>query len=122
MEKISKTKIEERLKKKVNPYLVETIIKLKKINPLLAKLIASPKKKEIKFNLDEINKMSENGESLIIAGKILGSGDLDKKVKLIALSASKQALNKMKAKKIEFSTIYENLNDSKKLKEYRILE
>jgi large subunit ribosomal protein L18e len=121
MEKISKSKIERRLGKKINPYLVETIIKFKKINPIIAKILATPKKKSIKINLEELDKKCKEGDKIVFPGKILSSGELTKKIKLIAWSASKGAMEKMKRNKIEFSTLYEELKDIKKLNEYRLL-
>jgi large subunit ribosomal protein L18e len=122
MEKISKRKIEKRLKQKVNPLLVEAIIKIKKLNPLLAKILATPKKVSMKINLEELNEICEDGENIIIPGKLLGTGELNKKIKIIFWSASESAIQKLEKNKIEFSKIYENLKDAKKLKEYRVLE
>lgn len=110
------------MKKKANPLLAEAILKIKKVNPLLAKILATPKKKAMKINLEELNEVCTEGESIIVPGKVLGSGDLDKKIKLIFWSVSEKAKEKLEKKKIEFSTIYDNLSNLKKLKEYKVLE
>ena len=121
MEKISKTKIERRMRTKANPYLVETIVKLKKINPQLAKLLAFPKRKQFKINLEQLEELCKDNDKIIVPGKVLGFGDFTKKVKIIAFSASEGAIEKMKAAKTEFSLLNHELTDAKKLNEYKIL-
>jgi len=111
MKNISKSKIEKRLRKKSNPILVETIIKLKKVNPILAKLIATPKKRQAKINLEELDKKVKDGDKIIFPGKILGSGKIEKKIKIVALSASADAVEKLKKAKCEFSTIYDSIKN-----------
>jgi large subunit ribosomal protein L18e len=122
MEKISKSKIEKRLKKKLNPILVETIIKLKKINPVLAKAIASPRKRMMAVNLEELDKQLKDGAKIIVPGKILGAGKFEKKMKIIALSASKSAVEKMKKAKSEFNLLYDEIKNNKNFGEYKIYE
>jgi len=121
MEKISKTKIEKRLRKKTNPILVETIIKLKKINPEIAKILAMPRKKYIKINLDYIEKKCKNGEKILIPGKVLGSGNLTKKIDIAAWSVSKKALEKIKQSNSEFIWIGKEIKTNK-LKGLRLLK
>ena len=53
---ISKTKIEKGLKKKTDIYLVETIIKLKKTRPEVAKALAMPRSRWKYVNLEDIDK------------------------------------------------------------------
>ena len=53
--KISKTKIEKRMQQKMDSRLVETIIKLKKTNPVVAKELAKPKRRWPAINLKEID-------------------------------------------------------------------
>ena len=80
--KISKTKIEKRLKKKTNPELVRTLIKLKKTNPAVAKALAVPRKLQRSFNLGYLNKI---GKDVLVAGKVLGEGNLNKKIKVVGV-------------------------------------
>ena len=121
-EKISKRKIEKRLRTKTNPELVKAIIALKKTNPEVAKLLAMPVKKWPVFNLSDIDTRVKENESVIVPGKILSSGDLTKKIKLVAWSASEKAREKMKHAKSEFKTIVEELEKNKKLNEAKILK
>lgn len=112
---ISKTKIKERLKKKTDSELVETIKMAKDKGQMeLAKLLSVPTRKRIKKNLYEINKEAK-GETVIVPGKVLGKGEVDKKVKIVALSFSSSALKKLKKSKIPTSTIKEELETNKKI-------
>ena len=106
---ISKTKINKRMKKKTNPELVETLLLAKKVNPELAKILSGPTRKRITKNLDEINKESKEGGTVIVPGKVLGDGELTKKIRIIALGFSESALKKLKDK----STILEELKKGK---------
>lgn len=115
MKMISKTKINKRMKKKTDSELVETILLAKKSNPELAALLAVPTRKRITLNLDEINKKIKEEKTVIVPGKVLGKGQIDKKVKIIALNFSANALEKLKKEKIETSTIDRELKHNKKI-------
>ena len=47
-------------------------------------------------NLDRIGKNTSNGDKVIVPGKVLGSGNIDHKVIIGALSFSKSAVKKIK--------------------------
>ncbi len=117
-QKISKTRIERRIKQKKNPELVKTLIFLKKNNPLVAKELAKPVKKQRVWNLDDINKI---GKDVLVAGKVLGMGDLNKKIKIVAWNISKSAIEKIK-KKGEFVYLADELKENPKLKGLEILK
>ncbi len=112
---ISKTKISKRTKKKTNPDLVETLLKLKKINPEIASILSSPTRKRTEKNLKEINQLKS--ETIIVPGKVLSIGNIKKKKKIIALSFSESAKEKLKKARCEISTFKEVLekNPNKKL-------
>ncbi len=112
---ISKTKIEKRMKKKTNLELVRTIIKLKKTNPEVAKLLAMPVKKWAKINLEKIDEEVKEGVTVLVPGKVLSSGMLTKKVKVLAWSVSKKALEKIKKSGSEFVLISEEIKKNPKL-------
>ncbi len=113
---ISKTKIKKRTSKKTDQYLVETINLAKKENPELASLLSSPTRKRTKKNLHEINEQAKDGETIIIPGKVLGTGELKKKVNIIALSFSSSALERLNKGKIKTSLIAEEVKKGKKVR------
>jgi large subunit ribosomal protein L18e len=119
---ISKTKIERRMRTKRNPILVNTIVELKKSNPAIAKLLVRPVKKMGDLNLSEIDRKAKDGETVLVVGKVLSSGDLTKKLKIVAWSASEKAKEKMKASKSEFVTIVQEMKKNKELKGVKLIE
>lgn len=119
---MSNTKIEQRLRQKTDAELVNTIIKLKKINTELAKLLAMPKKKWSQKNLSEIDSETKNGETVFVPGKILSSGDLTKKIKIISWNISEKALEKIKNSGSSYSRVSEELKNDKELKSIKVLK
>ncbi|MFA5061211.1 MAG: hypothetical protein WC494_02760 [Candidatus Pacearchaeota archaeon] len=119
MEKISKTKIEKRTKHKTDSELVETIIKLKKTNPIVAKELAKPKRRWSAINLKDIDMVDGN---VIIVGKVLSAGELSKSKKIVAWSISKKALEKLKESKSNFTPIKDEIKKNPELKGYNILK
>lgn len=118
-----KTKIEKKLKRKTDPELVETIISSKKKKNWLkvSDKISTPTRKQISINLDEINKKSEDGDVVVIPGKVLGIGKIDKKITIAALSFSTSAKEHLKESKTEFYTIKEEIKKNPEAKKIRLL-
>ena len=119
---ISKTKIEKRLQQKRNPVLVETLIKMKKKKPEFAKLMAMPVKKLAMVNLDFIDKETKDGEKVFVPGKVLGVGELNKKLKIVAWRISESALKKIKESGSEFVLLEEEVKKDAELKGYKVLK
>ncbi len=65
-------------------------------------------------NLSEIDKMSKEGDTIVVVGKVLGSGDISKKVRVCALSYSESARDKLKKAKAEMVTIHEEIQKNTK--------
>lgn len=116
--KISLTKIEKRMRHKTNKELIDLIIKLKKINPIIAKELSKPRRKKIEINLNEIDK--EKGD-VIIPGKVLSVGNITKAKKIVAFSASKRAIEKIKEAKGTFVGISDEIKKNPKLEKLTIL-
>jgi len=121
---VSKTKIEKKLKRKTNPELVETIIKAKKNSKWLevSHLISGPARKQISLNLDEIDRQVGDGEVAVVAGKVLGVGEVTKKFKLVALSFSQSAVEKLKKAGVEIKTIGEEIKSNPDAKGVKVLK
>jgi large subunit ribosomal protein L18e len=90
----SKTKVNEIMRHKTNPYLAETIFLAKKNNLEIASLIAVPSRRRVEVNLDRLNEAKTT--EIIIPGKVLGSGNISKKITIYALNFSEQAKEKLK--------------------------
>jgi len=119
-----KTKIERKLKKKKNPELVETIIKAKKNKAWLeiGNLISGPKRRQISVNLERIEEETEEGDTVIVPGKVLSKGEISKKVRVVALSFSKEAREKLKAKSCEIVSVLGEIKKNPKAAGVKIIK
>jgi ribosomal protein L18E len=115
---INKTKIEKRMKQKMDSSLVETIIKLKKTNPIVAKELARPKRRWPAVNLKDVDMIKGD---VLVAGKILSAGELGDAKRIVAWSASSKALEKIKNAKGTFVSIVDEMKKNPELNGYDIL-
>jgi large subunit ribosomal protein L18e len=120
----SKTKIEKQLKKKTNSELVETIIAAKKKDKWLevAGLLSSSRKNQANLNLSEINKQAKEGEVVIVPGKVLSQGEIDKKVTIAALNFSEKAKEKLIKAGSKVLSIVEEIKSNPEAKGLHILK
>jgi len=119
----SNTKISKQLERKKNPELVRTIIAAKKKKKWkeIAGILSGPRSKRNNINLREINEKVRAGEKIVIPGKILSQGELDKKIKVIALSFSAKAKEKILKSKSEILNIFEEIEKNPKAEGLKIL-
>ncbi len=120
---ISKTHIKKDVKKKTSPLSIETIMAAKKHKAWLyvAKCLASPTRQYPSFNLHEIDAGSEDGDTVVIPGKVLGDGKVSKKIKIVAFSFSASALDKMKEAKVEGAYIIDEIKKNPEAKGVKLL-
>ncbi len=112
---ISKTRLDRKIKRKRNPDLVETLFITKKNAKwydLCHRLTASRRTMQ-KMNLDEIDEKTKEGDTVVVAGKVLGAGNVSKKIRVCALSFSASAREKLKEKKCEIVEIKEEEKKNK---------
>ena len=115
---INKSKIERRLKGKMDSELVNIIIKLKKTNPEVAKELARPKRRWPAVNLKDIDMIKGD---VLIAGKVLSAGDLSESKKIVAWAISDKALAKIKDAKGTFVYIVDEMKKNPELNGFDIL-
>ena len=120
----SKTRIEKQLKKKTNPELVKTIIEAKKKKKWLeiAEILSSPRINKICVNLDKINEMIKEGETIVVPGKVLSEGEINKKIKIVAFNFSEKAKEKILKAKGETLTILEEIKKNPEAENMRIIK
>ena len=117
---ISKTRINKKIKRKRNPEIIETINLARKKNFLeLANKLARPVRLYKKVNLDELEKIDK--EKIMVIGKILGSGNINKKIEISALGFSKQAIEKLKKADCKIIKIKDLIKNNKNLDEIEII-
>ncbi len=114
---ISKTQINKRLERKRNPELRE-IIKLARAKSLLelGKKLTGPTKKQTSINVGELD-----GKNIIVVGRVLGQGEIDKKITVAALGFSEQAREKLKKAGCEIRTIKQEIEKNSELKGVTII-
>lgn len=112
--------------KTTNKVLFDTIQDLRKLSnstgvgvwKAAAEKLASPASQRSKVNLGKIEKVAQDGETILIAGKVLGDGILTKKVTIVAFSASESAVEKIKKAGGKFVKIKDHIakNPDNKIK------
>jgi large subunit ribosomal protein L18e len=117
---ISKSQISKRVKKKTNVELVRTVELAKKNNHLdLAKKLTTPRKRQIKINVGMLNEIKE--DKIAVPGKVLGTGNISKKLSVYALDFSEEAKNKLKKAGCEFRTIRQEIEKNPKLTGVKVI-
>lgn len=120
---ISKTRLKLRVKRKTNPELVQTIALAIK-NPhwlKIAKILSGSTRRHPQVNLSEIDKHSAAGDTIIVPGKVLSKGELTKKIRICALSVSREAKEKLKNMKSEFLPLIEEIKKNSKAEGIKII-
>lgn len=115
---------------KTNPKLIEIIGNLKhksyqedvKIWKDIAKRLERSNRRYAEVNISKINRHSSPDETILVPGKILGSGQLDHKVNVVALGFSKKAEAKIDAAGGKCLNITEILDENPKGSKIRIIE
>ena len=87
----------------------------------IVKDLKKPSRQRRTVNLYKINRYAKDGETVIIPGKVLSLGELDKKVNVVALSFSAEARQKIIDAKGETLSINELLQKNPKGEKVRIL-
>jgi len=90
--------------KKQNPNLIKLIEELKiasnkhnaKIWKKIAELLEKPSRKNRSVNISKIDKYVKEDEIALIPGKLLGNGQLTKKITIACFKASEKAKEKVK--------------------------
>ncbi len=86
-----------------NKVLFDTIRNLKKLSTktgvgvykAVAEKLAAPASQRPEVNLSRIEKYATGGETIIVPGKVLGDGELTKKLTIVGFSASAGAVAKI---------------------------
>jgi|UniRef100_A0A7C1I472 large subunit ribosomal protein L18e len=61
----------------------------------VSEILSRPRRKRVAVNIGKINRLANDGEIIIVPGKVLGGGLLEKKLVVIAESFSKTAWQKI---------------------------
>ncbi|MCE4603841.1 MAG: 50S ribosomal protein L18e [Aeropyrum sp.] len=87
----------------------------------VAEVLERPTRRRPAVNVSKINRYAREGEMVIVPGKVLGAGVLDKRVTVAALSFSMQALVKIKLAGGRAVTLEEALRENPRGTNTRII-
>jgi len=62
----------------------------------ISEKLRKPRRHRVVVNISRINRFTEDGETVVVPGKVLGSGSLNHKVCIAALAFSEKAIQKTK--------------------------
>ena len=122
--KKSNVKFKRQLKRKTNSASIEVIKKAGKLKEWrrAAEILVGGTKKYSALNLSEIDKKSEAGDTIVVLGKVLSKGELTKKLRICALSFSKNAEEKILKSKSEAVLLIHEINKNQKAEGIKILQ
>ena len=83
--------------------------------------LEKPTRQKRVVNISRINRCAKDGETIIVPGKVLGSGILDHKVDVVAWDFSKGAIEKIRQAKGSCISIPDMLSKNPKGQKMRII-
>jgi len=115
--------------KSTNPERIQIIRLLKKQNhenkaPIwidVAKYLGKSQPQRTSVNLSKINRYTQENDTIIVPGKILGTGKLEHPVTIAAFNTSEKAKEKIKAAKAKYVTIQELIGKNPKGTKVKII-
>ncbi len=126
MSKKTNVKIERKTNPRT-PVLIEILKEESRLNEVaiwrdVAKRLENPGRNYAQVNLSKINRYAKDGETVLIAGKVLGSGLLDKAVTVAAYNFSITAMEKIKGLGGKCLTIEQIMEENPKGSGIKILQ
>ena len=120
----SKTKIEKQARRKTDQSLIQSILSAKKNKEWLkvAEVLSGPRRKRVNVNLEKIEEESKEGDTILVPGKVLSQGEINKKIKVVALGFSERAREKLLKSNSEVLSISEEIKKNPSAKGIKILK
>ena len=87
----------------------------------VADILSRPSRRRVAVNLSKINRYADEGDYVVVPGKVLGSGILEKKLTIAALGFSYQALEKIRASGSRALTIDKALEENPEARRVKII-
>ncbi len=112
-----------------NPHMQQLIADLKKAGahgsvPLwdrIAEDLSKPTRQRRVVNIYKLDNFTKEGETVIVPGKVLGSGEIRRKLKVAAFTFSQQAVEKITKAGGQTLAIHDVIKQNPKGKNVRIL-
>ncbi|MEM3672807.1 MAG: 50S ribosomal protein L18e [Candidatus Bathyarchaeia archaeon] len=114
---------------KTNPELTKLIRLLKKqskekeanIWREIAEKLSKPRRKGIAVNLSHLNRYTQENETVVVPGKVLGAGKIDHSITVAAFAFSETAKEKIKAVKGKCLSVFELVKKNPKGSNVKII-
>ncbi|BFH72471.1 50S ribosomal protein L18e [Sulfurisphaera javensis] len=88
----------------------------------VAEELQKPSRKRAYINIYKINKYTKSNDIVIVPGKVLGIGNLDHPVTVVALSFSKSAKEKIEKSGGKVMSLYKAVEEIKDFKNVRLMK
>jgi len=88
----------------------------------VAGILSGSRRKMVNLNLNEIDKQAKENEIIVVPGKVLSLGEISNKLKVVALSFSEKAKEKLLKSNCEVSDIINEIKKNPKAKGVKILK
>ena len=89
---------------------------------LVAHVLSVPRKRKVEKNLSDLDKISKEGDTLVVPGKVLGKGTVGKRIRVYAFAFSAEALRKLKESKCEVLLIEEAMQKNPKYEGVKLVQ
>lgn len=121
---VSRTKLKLRVHKKTNPKLAAAIFLALKTPAWskYAKLFSQSTRKHSSINLEEIDRQTSMGDTILVPGKVLSVGEITKKIKICSFGISKEALERLSKTRSEWSSILDEIKKNPKAEGIKIIK
>ncbi|MBM3231800.1 50S ribosomal protein L18e [Candidatus Pacearchaeota archaeon] len=120
---ISNTSISKRIPRKMDSYIVDTIFAAKKSKKWnkVAQIVSGGRRRYSNINITRIEKEANDGDVIVVPGKVLGNGNITKKIKICALYFSESAHQKIKQGKAEAIKLVDEIKKNPEAQGVKIL-
>lgn len=123
MKMVSKTKVMKRIRKKSDDYVVQTTLAAGKNAEWMkiAQKVSGARRAYDSINLKKIEEESNEGDTVIVIGKVLSSGNLSKKLRICALYFSEGAREKIEKSKGDAVDLLDEIKKNPKAQGVKII-
>ncbi len=116
------------MRRRVSDALWEDSVTLEKLgkraSPVwrrVAELLRRPRSIRPAVNVEKISKIANDGDVVIVPGKVLAGGEIRKRVKVVAYSISESAKNKLEEAGCEYFNIMEFAEQNPNIEKPRLV-
>jgi len=85
------------------------------------RILSGPRRRKIALNLNEIDKQTKEGDTIIIPGKVLSDGEISKKIAIVAFGFSKKSREKILKTKSQATSMLEEIKKNPNGKGIKVL-